>query len=93
MAQILVRKLDDSVKDRLRVRAKAKGHSLEEEARAILTAGAGMPQPDADGERFGWATRIHARFKEIGFTDAEFAEFESSLESLRGSPVRRAEFE
>jgi antitoxin FitA len=37
MAQILVRNLDSSVVERLKMRARAKGTSLEQEAREILT--------------------------------------------------------
>ena len=36
MASITIRKLDDDVKERLRVRAARAGRSMEEEARAIL---------------------------------------------------------
>ena len=36
MASITIRNLDDAVKTRLRVRAAANGHSMEEEARIIL---------------------------------------------------------
>ena len=36
MASITIRKLDDEVKTRLRVRATANGRSMEEEARVIL---------------------------------------------------------
>jgi|CXWL01.1.fsa_nt_gi plasmid stability protein len=36
MASITVRKLDDEIKERLRVRAAQAGHSMEEEARSIL---------------------------------------------------------
>ncbi len=36
MASITIRKLDDSLKTRLRIRAAEHGHSMEEEARAIL---------------------------------------------------------
>jgi antitoxin FitA len=39
MASITIRRLDDSVKAKLRVRAATHGRSMEEEARAILTAG------------------------------------------------------
>ena len=38
MAQLVVRKLDDDVKERLRQRAARNGHSMEEEVRAILLA-------------------------------------------------------
>lgn len=36
MASITIRNLDDEVKHRLRLRAVLRGHSMEEEARAIL---------------------------------------------------------
>ena len=39
MATLVIRRLDDAVKARLRVRAAQKGRSMEEEAREILTAG------------------------------------------------------
>jgi len=39
MASILIRRLDESVKARLRVRAAGHGRSMEEEAREILKAG------------------------------------------------------
>ena len=38
MASLIIRNLDDSVKERLRVRAAANGHSMEAEARAVLEA-------------------------------------------------------
>lgn len=37
MATLTIRKLDPDVKNRLRVRAAQHGHSMEEEARRILT--------------------------------------------------------
>jgi plasmid stability protein len=46
MAQILVRNLDDAVVDRLKLRAKAKGTSLEQEARTILTEASGMSRAE-----------------------------------------------
>ncbi len=39
MATLVIRRLDDSVKARLRVRAAQNGRSMEEEARELLTAG------------------------------------------------------
>jgi antitoxin FitA len=38
MAQLVVRKLDENVKKRLRQRAKRRGHSMEAEIRDILSA-------------------------------------------------------
>lgn len=39
MASITIRRLDDSIKAKLRVRAASHGRSMEEEAREILKAG------------------------------------------------------
>jgi antitoxin FitA len=39
MASITIRRLDDAVKAKLRVRAASHGRSMEEEAREILKAG------------------------------------------------------
>lgn len=40
MAQVIVRNLDDRVVDSLKQKAKARGHSLEQELRDILVAAA-----------------------------------------------------
>ena len=95
MAQILVRKIDDSVKETLRANAKAHGRSLEEEARSILTSSAlgGSRMDAAVTEEFGFGTRIHERFKRIGLSDEDFAAFEEAIESNRGAPVRAADLE
>lgn len=39
MASITIRRLDDSIKTKLRVRAASHGRSMEQEAREILKAG------------------------------------------------------
>lgn len=43
MAAIVVRGLDDSVKERLSAQAKRRGHSMEAEAREILTSAVQNP--------------------------------------------------
>lgn len=43
MATLIIRKLDDDVKARLRVRAAEKGVSMEQEARRILSAAVSEP--------------------------------------------------
>ena len=45
MASILIRKLDDSVKSRLRIRAARHGRSMEEEAREMLKAALNEEKP------------------------------------------------
>lgn len=85
MAQLLVRKLDDSIKEKLRLRAKAKGLSLEEEARAILKQAV---ESETRASQYGLGSRISALFSEEGLTEPE----RNALE-LRGYPVRPASFE
>jgi plasmid stability protein len=61
MAQILVRNLDEAVKDKLRKRAARTGRSMEEEVRDILRDALkdeGKPQK-------GLGTRIAERFRGI----------------------------
>ena len=53
MAQILVRNIEDDVKEALRTRAKAAGTSLEEFVRDMLRAEAVRSEPE-----FGLGTRI-----------------------------------
>jgi len=48
MGSVTVRKLDDGVKARLRVRAARHGHSLEEEVRQILTEAASEAEIRSD---------------------------------------------
>lgn len=46
MASLTIRNIDDTIKERLRVRAAMHGHSMEEEARVILkTAVGGVTGP------------------------------------------------
>ncbi len=88
MAQLLIRNLDPSVKEKLRARAHAHRRSMEEEARVILRdVVAPANDGSADGE-LGWASRIAAGFKGIGLTEAEAAAME-----IRDDNFRPAEFE
>ena len=62
MASITIRRLDDAVKQKLRVRAATHGRSMEEEAREILKAGvAAEPTP-----RLDLAASIRRRFEPLG---------------------------
>jgi antitoxin FitA len=71
MAQLLIRKLEDDVKTRLKVRAARHGHSLEEEARRILEAAALTDKPAPD---MGLGSRIAKRFAGIGLKEGELPE-------------------
>jgi plasmid stability protein len=48
MATLLIRNLDDAVRDKLRVRAAERGHSMEEEARSILANAIETDEIDPD---------------------------------------------
>jgi len=64
MASITIRKLDDTVKAKLRIRAAENGRSMEEEARSILE-GAIVSTAD-NSPRGNMAERIRARFAPLG---------------------------
>ena len=55
MASITVRKIEDELKQRLRVRAAEHGHSMEEEARSILRSALGEDgrRPSGEGPGHG----------------------------------------
>jgi plasmid stability protein len=66
MATLTIRKLDEDLKSRLRVRAARNGHSMEQEAREILNrAMASEPVED----EMHWVDRIVSRFARSGGGD------------------------
>jgi len=76
MASLTIRRLDESVKSRLRVRAAQRGRSMEEEARQILhlaLAGESAGQPNL-------ADRIRKRFASLGGVE---------LPGMAREPMRR----
>lgn len=73
MAQILVRNIEDGVKEALRSRAKRHGTSLEEYVRDVLRAEAVRREPEV-----GLGTQIANLFKDCPFEMPD-------LEALRGS--------
>ena len=62
MASITIRKLDESLKRKLRVRAAQRNRSMEDEARDILRAA--LARQEGTGEHL--ADVMHKRFKRIG---------------------------
>lgn len=81
MAQILVRQLDDDVKDRLQRRAREHGRSTEAEVREILrNAVRDDQQPPV---KLG--SSIAARFAKVGL--------DRPIPELRGSRVKPARFD
>ncbi len=83
MAQLVVRNLDDAVKEKLRRRAAAHGRSMEEEVRAILRDAVKDKAPP----KGGLGTEIAALFRGIGLQEGE------EIEELRGHPIRPARFD
>lgn len=59
MAVLTVRNLPDKVRDRLRARAARAGHSMEAEARAILTQAAAEPPKKRSAEVLRERVRRH----------------------------------
>ena len=80
MAQLVVRNLDDDVKDRLRRRAALRGRSMEEEVRAILRAAAAQDDPTRPPPL---GSRISRRFAGLGLSE--------ELRELRGQAARPAD--
>jgi len=62
MAQLIVRNLEDDVRDRLRDRAREHGRSMEEEVRDILRAAA--VEPATSGPAAGLGSQIAALFRD-----------------------------
>lgn len=73
MAQLIVRNIEDEVKQRLAERARRHGHSMEQEVRTILRDAVGGEAPDAQQVDMG--ARLKAFFERHGFDDLEIKEF------------------
>ena len=83
MAQLIVRNLDDEVKERLAERARRHGHSMEQEVREILREAVSediKPAPE-----LGFGTRL------ADFFAAHALDFE--VEELKGQEARPASFD
>ena len=77
MAQLLIRRLEDDVKERLRRRALRHGQSMEAEVRDIL-----RDALKPEGPAIGSGSRIAARFKHVGLREGE------ELPPLRGYEIK-----
>ena len=81
MAQLVVRNLENSVKERLQRRAAKHGRSMEEEVRDILRNAA----KDESESSEGLGTAIAKRFKGIGLTE--------DIPELRGFTIEPPSFD
>ena len=87
MGQIIVRRLDDSVKDALKLRAKRHGVSLEEEVRNILRDAAQTSETESlKGLEYGLGTEIANIFRGFDWGD-------EVLERLPNTPPRIVKFD
>lgn len=69
---ITVRGLDAGTKQKLRMRAAARGHSMEEEVRSILRTAIAKPENgDPQSEEVDLGTSIRRRFAKYGGVDLE----------------------
>jgi plasmid stability protein len=79
MTALSIRDLDDSVKEKLRLRAARNGRSLEAEIRLILTAAT-----EEDGPRNDLFSALAERFAQLGGVDLDVP--------ARITPPRAADF-
>jgi plasmid stability protein len=79
VAQLVVRNLDDALKEKLRKRAARRGRSMEEEVREILRS-ATTAEPEKADEPMG--SRLERRFRGHGL--------EEPIEELRGRNAKPA---
>jgi plasmid stability protein len=70
MGQILVRKVDDTLKRKLQRRAERHGHSMEEEVRNILRNAV----KDESKPEKGLGTMIAERFRGLGLQEGDIQE-------------------
>lgn len=96
MAQLVVRNLPEELKEKLRERAKSRGHSLEAEVRDILNdavqtdGGVNMKR----AAEVGFGTAMLERFGKRGLTPSEARRFEIAAEELSDrSQMRLPDFE
>ena len=89
MADILVRRLDEVVKQLLKERAERHGRSLEQEVRDILEH-AVTPAPEAAaGAGDGVGSLMQARARKVGFTKAERSEFDWGIRQINSTSDMR----
>jgi len=84
MAQLIVRNIEQDVKERLAQRARAQGHSMEEEVRRILRDAVG-DKARPSGEP-GLGTQLAQHFAEYGLDGEELPE-------MKGEAPRPAIFD
>jgi len=91
MAQLIVRNIEDEVKDRLAQRARRHGRSMEEEVRDILRDAVSNDRKAAP--ETGLGTRLAAFFQARGL-DMDAPDMDAlEIEELKGHEARPATFD
>lgn len=75
MATLLIRNLDDAVRDKLRVRAAGHGRSMEEEARTLLADAIDQAENDPDSLPGSGAALLAALREGLPPGGVDFGEF------------------
>ena len=83
MAQLIVRDIEEKVKEQLQRRAKRHGHSMEEEVRDILRDA--VKKEGVKSPARGLGTAIASHFKDIGL--------EEDIKELRGYTINPPSFD
>lgn len=89
MADILVRRLDEDVKSRLKQRAKLHGRSVEGEVRAIIEEAVRPTTEHCTESKVGFGTLMQRRFGKTGLTEDEARVFNEAIEELRSGSKPR----
>jgi plasmid stability protein len=91
MAQGIVRRVPDDVKERLKERAKRHGTQSGSRVRAVIEEATKAEEVDAAEEaRVGFGTLMRQRFAKSGLTDEEARLFNEAVEQLRRGSTGRS---
>jgi plasmid stability protein len=82
VTQLTIRRLDQAVIDGLKKRAATAGHSMEEEARRILSEAMGHALEDRLARRRAWVARIEAKRKQL-LGDSTFSDSTEIIRRMR----------
>jgi plasmid stability protein len=93
MADIIVRRLDSTIKERLKKRATSNGRSLEAEARAILEEAVSQDTRQFGTGKRHLGTRLKLLIGTSSLTRKDWAEFDKSIAELRSDwRMRKVDF-
>jgi antitoxin FitA len=83
MAQLLVRNIPATVKERLKRRAERHGRSLEAEVREILDSAALAEPADTLGNQNNWVAELSATMARLGVTNEDVDALNENMEIAR----------